>query len=67
MNSVLLPAAAGQTAQEKDVDKTSRMKQQIEEELKQLEEDIAACKGPKSAHAHTHTQVQNHIIYIINS
>ncbi|KAI4875805.1 hypothetical protein NFI96_017148 [Prochilodus magdalenae] len=35
-------AAAGQTAQEKDVEKTSKMKQQIEEELKQLEEEISA-------------------------
>ncbi|XP_036440510.1 bcl-2-like protein 13 [Colossoma macropomum] len=35
-------APAGQTAQEKDVDKTSKMKQQIEEELKQLEEEISA-------------------------
>ncbi|XP_072551027.1 bcl-2-like protein 13 isoform X2 [Salminus brasiliensis] len=33
---------AGQTAQEKDADQTSRMKQQIEEELKQLEEEITA-------------------------
>ncbi|XP_007256026.2 bcl-2-like protein 13 isoform X1 [Astyanax mexicanus] len=35
-------AAAGQTAQEKDVDQTSRMKQEIEEELKLLEEEITA-------------------------
>ncbi|KAL7871276.1 hypothetical protein SRHO_G00087730 [Serrasalmus rhombeus] len=42
-SSLSRPAEApGQTAQEKDVEKTSKMKQQIEEELKQLEEEISA-------------------------
>ncbi|XP_066540280.1 bcl-2-like protein 13 isoform X2 [Hoplias malabaricus] len=45
--------AAGQTAQEKDVDKASRMKQQIEEELKQLEEEITASFAKTGFDRHT--------------
>ncbi|MCI4379235.1 hypothetical protein PGIGA_G00225570 [Pangasianodon gigas] len=45
--------ASGQAAQEAAVDKTSRMKEQIEEQLKQLEEEITASFPSTGFDRHT--------------